>query len=160
MLVPFRAQVGILPAHLDRRIDAEERLERFSWGHGGEAGLGDEAVVEEDGDVFALQEQVVGIVRSLRGARAAPADPKGTHGRGNGRKAFIKTRGEGGGRGRPGRKRVHRRTYFLSQNRAISLKTQKASTHLYSRCAIFASYSRAKTNLSMIHSEGEGRRNV
>lgn len=54
------------PSHLDRGVGAEEGLERFSRGHRGEVGLGNKAVVEEDRDVFARQEQVLGVVRSLR----------------------------------------------------------------------------------------------
>lgn len=54
-----------MSVYLDSGVDAQEGLERLSGGDGGEARLGDEAVIEEDRHIIARQEQVVGVVGRL-----------------------------------------------------------------------------------------------
>ena len=72
--------------HLHRRVDTKERAERLAGGNGLQAGLGGEAVSEENRHIVACQEKIVGVVRGLsfsggispRGAESHVVAPIGT----------------------------------------------------------------------------------
>lgn len=61
----FEAMGASGRVHLHRRVDTKERAKRLARGHGLQAGLGGEAVAEENRHVVACQEKIVGVVRGL-----------------------------------------------------------------------------------------------